>query len=314
MLAIVDREFVTVPGLAPGRYEIAQFHSDSRVEPVVLATAEVLAGRTTWVDLRATGAVMMGRVTSGGEPVVGATVSLDSVSQRTDAFGMFRLAFGRRPSKRPSYAPGITVSRHGIEATFLVPTTDDVTLELGRRHVTIDAVDEAGGAVAVAVELQTIQQERRTDGLRSCSVERSLPAQRGTRIGPLPDALLHGTVVFEGGVRVPLSMPSGTDASTVVRPATGIVRLQVLRSAEASAADITVDAWTWRGAGEPPADDREIREGEGRLFRTARTDERGVVEFAVAAGEVFLSILSDSATRRLSVAPGTTTTVMLTVP
>ena len=312
MLAIVDREFVTFPGLAPGKYEIAQFHSDVSVEPVVLATAEVFAGRTTWVDLRATSvaATVTGRVTAGGEPVADASVTLGSVTRRTDAFGAFRLAFGYRLNRGPD-APGIAVNRHGVRTGFAVLTSDDVILELGHRYVTIGAVDGAGVPVPASLDLRSMPPDERGPGPSSCSVERKLPAGPATRIGPLPDWLLHGDVVFDDGVRVPLSMFPGTDTLTVVRPSTGTVRAQVRGADGKPAARVTIDVWTWCGTGEPPATDDELRDGEGRMFRTAVTGEDGIAEFAVVAGEVLVAV--NGSTARMTVAPGATASATLTM-
>ncbi len=315
MLAIVDREFVTFPGLAPGKYEIARFHSDSRVEPVVLATAEVFAGRTTWVDLRTVVAVVTGRVTAGGEPVADAIVSwYGKVARRTDAFGAFRLGLAHRPRTRPPLAhqpDPITVSRDGVKTGLAPSALEDVVLELGRRHVTIGAVDERGVPVAVALELRSVPDDKPTTGVRTCSIERRLPAGLPTRIGPVPDWLLHGDAVFDDGVRVSISMFPGTDAMTVVRPSTGKVRVQVRSRDGKPAADATIDAWTWCGTGEPPADDEEFCEGEGRMFRSAVTGEDGIAEFAVVAGEVLVTVYDCSA--RVTVAPGATASATLTL-
>lgn len=303
MLAIVDREFVTLPGLPPGRYEIARFHSDVRVEPVVLATAEVFAGRTTWVDLRMPVAVVTGRVTADGAPVAGATVNWAGFTRRTDAFGAFRLELGYQPSRRAD-APDVVVSRHGVRTGFALPASDDTVLELGRRHVTIGAVDEMGVPLPVALELHAFADDKPTTGFQWCTIERRLPAGPATRVGPVPAWLLHGHVVFENGVRLPMSLFPGTDAMTVVRPPTGTVRVQVRNRNGAAAAGVTIDATTWRGEGEPPADDEAFREGEGRLFRTAQTGENGIAEFAVAAGEVMVAV--DGSSARVTVAAGAT--------
>jgi hypothetical protein len=280
-----------------------------RVEPVVLATAEVFAGRTTWVDLRKAVAVISGRVTAGGEPVAGASVSCASVTRRTDAFGAFRFGLGFQPNRRPD-APGILVSRLGVRTTFRLPASDDAVLELGRRYVTIGAVDDLGVPVPVALELRAITLDLPEAGPTSCSIERKLPAGPATRIGPVPDWLLHGDAVFEDGVRVPISMFAGTDSLTVARPPTGTVRVQVRHAGGAPAVDVTIDAWTWRGTGEPPATDDELREGEGRSFRTAVTRENGIAEFAVVAGEVLVAVNGSSA--RVTVAPGATASATLT--
>lgn len=307
MLAITDREFVTFPGLVPGRYEIARFHSDADVAPVVLATAAVVAGRTTWVDLREVVDVVSGRVTAGGNPVADASVCQGGNARRTDAFGRFHLECGQRRSPTSR----IRVDRLGVRTEFSWPGSADAVLELGRRHVTIDAVDENGVSLAVALDLRALPTAAPATGLVGCHVERRLPAGVRTSIGPVPDWLLHGDVVFEDGVRVPISMFPGTNELKVVRPPTGRVRVQVRNADGSPTVGVSIDALTWTGNGPRPADDDEFREGEGRLFRQATTGEDGVVEFAVAAGEVLVAVSGSSA--RLSVALGATVSATLTL-
>ena len=305
MLAIVDREFVTFPGLAPGKYEIARFDSERRVEPVVLATAEVFAGRTTWVDLRQPAAVLAGRVTSAGAPVAGATVSWRGLMSRTDAFGAFRMNLGHEPTPR-WYAAPVVVSRRGVRTGFdaPLPVSEGGVFELGRRHVTIRAVDATGLPVPATLEMQALDLPNEGHAVRSCSIELALPTTVDTHIGPVPDTLLHGDVVFADGLRLPISLLPGTDSRIVARPPTGTVRVQVRNRDGTTAAGVAVDATTWGGEGEPPANDLAFLESENMRFRTGLTGEDGIAEFAVVAGEVLLSILDASV--RVTVAPGAT--------
>jgi len=311
MLAIVNGGFVTFPGLPAGRYHVARFHSDARVEPTVLATAEVVAGRTTWLDLRgaSTAACLTGRVTAGGAPVAGAEVSVYPGRARTDAFGAFRVELGHRPTRRFG-TPFVAVRQNGVTTSFELPDAADATYELGTRHVRITALDANGAPVTARVELSGGAKSEEGKLSTNVAVERGI-AVDGSQFGPMPEYDLTGEVTFANGVRVPVSLPVGTDVLTVRCPATAIVRFVAKRADGSAARSHTIQAWTWRGEGDAPREDDALR--GTAYYREVRADDRGFAELVVPAGEsLFVAGYDDKQARRVRIEAGATATVELT--
>ena len=330
MLALVPGGFVTFPGLPAGRYHVARFHYDARVEPTVLATAEVVAGRTTWLDLRAasTAARVTGCVTAGGAPVAGAEVVVGyGKAARTDAFGAFRVELGFRPT-RPFGTPRlwaaarhlgvgplvwVAVRQSGVTTSFELPEAADATYELGTRHVHITALDANGEPVAAQVALHGGSKSEGGSGSNSVAVERGIGVGC-SQFGPMPEFDLTGELRFANGVRVPVSLPVGTDVLTVRCPATAIVRLVAKRADGSAARSHTIQAWTWRGEGDAPRENDALR--ATAYFREVSADDRGFAELVVPAGESLFFVTGhddDKQARRVRIEAGTTATVELTM-
>jgi hypothetical protein len=159
MIAILPNEgMFCFPGLEPGRWSVKQFHSDARIEPVPLIEVDVVAGRTTWVDLDRDGVLpvrITGRVLDVHGPVKGATVVTSSKRVETDAAGRFELG-----SAFPWTAGvGFSVESSDLETTFQFPpmqpgaTAWDGDLVLGDLELVVRAEDADAHPVAARVQL-----------------------------------------------------------------------------------------------------------------------------------------------------------------
>lgn len=290
MLAVVPGEHVTFPGLAAGHYEVARFHSDSHVAPVVLGTAEVQAGRTTWMDLRQASvvSVVTGRVTSAGAPCVGARVSLHPATAATDAFGAFRLALGYRIS-RALWLPQMSVRHAGIETSVglqPVGSADEVSVDvdLGARHLAIAAVDVDEVPIAAVIELSGGAPVGEAPGPQQARGTYALRAGPPVSWGPWPAWPLRGEVTFADGLKLPVELTAAADSLRIVRPPTSAVQVRVLRAGQPQRrAAVVVLRWT--GMGEPPSG---TDFGESFTSHLAETDEAGMAMVCVPAGELLV--------------------------
>jgi len=310
MLVITDDEFVTFPGLAAGNYQVARFHSNVAVEPVVLGVAEVVAGQTTWLDLRVAsiGAVVTGRVLSGGDPVADAAVRLRSASVRTDAFGAFRLWIGQAARiGAGSFGQHIRVSCGGVTAEWADASNEprqaiDVVIEVGRRRLDLVALDAEGLPTSVRLAIHG-NGDGVAAGVRRVSIEGKQPA-RQSRYGPMPAWPLHGTAEYDDGLQVSFTIPADAEAFQIERPVT--VRLHVtVHENGKPAKGVSVHAHRWTGQGAPPQDDGAFREHVA--VHHAKTGIDGFAELVVPPGDYLVTggaFLSPTTSQRLRVDVG----------
>ncbi|MCA8976249.1 MAG: sigma-70 family RNA polymerase sigma factor [Planctomycetes bacterium] len=287
VIAIVNRDFVTFPGLAAGDYEVARGHSDSRVAPIPLGRARIVAGRTTWLDLReaSIGAVVTGRVRSGGEALAGVAVSHYPARTRTDEFGEFRMVFGHPVIIGGRFGQGIVVSHGGVDSTWVLAGAErqaavDVPIELGTRTLELQAFDASGDPVAIELRLYAARDDAVT-GIRRVSTDGRLPAA-GERLGPLPDWPLRGTATYADGLEVPLQIPAGVDGFRIERAPTTKLRVHVTRDGE-PVRGIRVFAGRWTGPGAAPVDDAEFDQHTEE--HGGKTGADGTAELVVPPGD-----------------------------
>jgi hypothetical protein len=292
MLAITRDDLATFPGLPAGRWIVARFHSDVQVAPQPLGEATVVAGRTTWLDLRT--ASVRGRVhgvvLASGAPVEGAEVKLYPATGRTDGRGAFLLEVGREVRFRNSpFSSDMIVRHRGLDFRFQpdVERASDVevTLELGEHELELAASARDGQALSGSVEVIWNPPEGSSGSLHN--VHGTVPLEVGrARLGPFPAGAVHGTVRLEDGSRWSFaSAVPRTEPLVFEPPDTGQVRVQVLRQGR-PVADARVSAYTWTGAGVAPEDEESflatIEEQSGR------TDENGKVALRLRAGDVIV--------------------------
>lgn len=149
-------------GLVPGRYTLARFHSDGTIAAVPLATVEVQAGETTWIDLTLAPRPILirGRVSARGLPVAGARVILWPLEKTSDAAGRFE--FDQEfPPGEPTFqvvADGVT-SRFEVKPQGSPASGYEVELALASEELTLRIEGSDGRAAAALVSLEpTVQQ------------------------------------------------------------------------------------------------------------------------------------------------------------
>jgi RNA polymerase sigma factor (sigma-70 family) len=310
----------TFPGLPAGRWSVVAYWSGTDILPRTLADVTIVAGRTTWLDLRDRGDPMTlaGRVLAGGAPVAGAMVQFDPARARTDVDGRFTLELGWRLQLlgNPFMNPRVRVREDGIDYSFALPPSAsntpraDLDLELGDHALTVQVLDAAGTPVAARIDLS----DRRAV---SAMLATEVSAWQ-MRVQPEGTRIRH---LIATEYRVTAHLPSGADVSTcctvparaalVLRePAHGDV-LVAVDAGGRTVAHQKINLGEWIQDGAAPLD-RGLFAG-GACWREAVTDDQGTASFAgVRAGDVLVCIGDDAATeQQVHVEPGTATRVQL---
>jgi hypothetical protein len=297
MLAGAGGEHITFPGLAPGHYKVVSY-LDVKVEPLVLGTAEVVAGRTTWLDLRAAtiGAVVSGRITSNGQPLAGVKVSLYPAEARTDEIGAFRLLLAHPVhlacGSFPSPDPRLQLSYGGFTALWSdendqARSTIDAAIELGGRFVEFTALDAGGNPVPVQVGLHGNRPDGDGPGVAELSGTPELPA--GTaHLGPLPPWPIQGWATFTGGLVMRFTIAPDTTMVRLQSPATATTVLHVVvRRGHDRLPGAPLCAHRWTGEAPPPAGDGDFRaHSEGYDLQVG---DDGSADFLLPPGDYLVS-------------------------
>jgi RNA polymerase sigma-70 factor (ECF subfamily) len=157
---------LTVPGLAPGPYELRAVHSRPDVPSFVLAEFEIVAGRTTYLDALATGNVdVRVRLLDGAVPVVGAMIDLfwhGRTTLVTDEEGRVADRFATFPGGDERISIGVELPGPGDVAlgTHVRVGAPETELHLPTGSLRVEAVDRAGRRAAgarVAVEARVAE-------------------------------------------------------------------------------------------------------------------------------------------------------------
>ena len=290
MLAITRDAFATFPGLAAGSYVVSAFHSNPLVPTNALGTAKVVAGRTTWLDLREASvrAVVRGRVLSGTQPITDASVRLYPHTTVTDADGSFRLTAGHLLHFHFAYGVQLEVHHGPNTYSFKPAGTDsvsslDVDLQLGSGFLELAVVDGSPSGSVARVEAQWSGDGSDPDAPEEASVRCTVGADGRVRLGPFPPGGLHGTVVSGDGARIPFttSLPR-PGPLRIERPPAGTLRVTVLRAGRPARANVW--AATWTGLDPAPT---EVSGFQGTIATAdGRTAEDGTLTLTVVAGVV----------------------------
>jgi RNA polymerase sigma-70 factor (ECF subfamily) len=284
LIAIVRDDCATFTGLAAGRYRVQRFQSNRSGTPITLGEVDVVAGRTTWADLRSASVRgrITGRVRQGDVPVAGAAVFLRS-TVHTDHRGDFLLELGSQPDFTNSMA--VLLVRVGGLSYRCKPRAGaptavlDVDLDLGDRLVELRCVDARGAPVQAGVQVfgeadhgivRSVQGDVKSgaDGIASLLV----PA----------DLALGCRIEFENGYSTRVNIePDESGTRRVVCPETVPLRARVLSEGR-PVADAWVHVATWIGAGPAPESAEQFRANAD--LQTARTDGDGRVEVRVRPG------------------------------
>ncbi|MCB9876162.1 MAG: sigma-70 family RNA polymerase sigma factor [Planctomycetes bacterium] len=278
-----DRVF-TVPGLAPGTWQVTQeMSATDQGDPMLLATATITAGRTTWLDLRGHGiaARLTGTVRSGATPFAGAIVTYSGQRCATGADGSFLLEFSTPPSgpynQMAVQANGVTrVLPQGVEQQT------HVEVQLGTRMLEIRCSDADGRPAGAETALRA---RSPADGFERLFATLHADADGVVRIGPLPQVELDGEARLADGYRVQLDIAATATQAEVRPPRTVALTVRVERDG-AAMPDVTVAACRWTESGPAPEDQQQLL----RLLRRAKpqfakADANGAVVLQVEPGE-----------------------------
>ncbi len=293
MLAVLSSSGAfAFPGLEAGRYTLAKFLSHAGLEPVPLAEVDVVAGRTTWVDLADAPrpVAIRGRVVGARGPVEGARVTLMLTSLATDAAGRFETRRSFPLTGGPLAEVTVAVEHGGVETILGVPpmsasdTRAEWELALGAESAEVLVLDALGGPAEAAVRLVCSATGAEL-GIRSVRVaERAVDG--AATLSDLAPGEYTAYARFEDGaeVRVPFTLP--TREPVVLRaPASGHLVARVTLADGGPAAEWWVTCLTWTGAGPAPADVGDF--GESFVSRRVATDDAGLARLSgIAAGEL----------------------------
>ncbi|MFO1051035.1 MAG: sigma-70 family RNA polymerase sigma factor [Planctomycetota bacterium] len=293
MLAVTLDSIVTFPGLPAGEYTVAGFGSDPTAAPREVGEVTVVAGRTTWADLRdrAAQCIVRGRVTSAGVPVGKAGVSIYPAMATTRDDGRFELRLGHELWFRDGGGALLTVDRNGGSYRFVPAVADpvrdaNVELDLGADFIDVELRDARGVPCGGRVEVDWHPPEGRIGELRSMRFDRRVGVDGRVRIGPLPSGFVHGVVESASGMRLPVHVElPRAEPLRVVGPASAELDVRVTRGGVA-VADARITTRTWCGDGAPPPDTEAW--GQQVVWGAGRTDRDGRARMRIAAGEVLV--------------------------
>jgi hypothetical protein len=289
MIAILpgDGRF-TFAGLAPGKYVLAQFHSDASVAPVRLLDAEVEAGRTSWVDLSAAARHVRigGRVVGAHGPVVGARVSLSGETLVTDAAGRFEthVSFAHTMWVR------LRVSADEVETEYQFPRMPagvvdwDEDVALGRESLLVRALDDGGMAARAKLDLSLTVIAASQSHIQAVRAYALAVDERGEHaIESLPAGTYDVRARFESGAETVGSVLLPASGPLVLRaPATGDLVVVVRLPDGSPATGRAVCARTASEGGDSTRD----------TLRWAETDAEGRARMrGVRAGEVRVEVV-----------------------
>ena len=311
------------PGLAPGRYELAEYHSDASIGRIPLVEAEVHAGRTTWVDLLSARRpiTLQGRVLGPAGPLAGVRVRRSDQWATTDAAGVFQFT-----SSFPlTYRVSFTVLHGGVEFAFDLPgmaqgsTTWTGDLVLGAHTLQVSTLDSRGLPAPARIHLHGGggPQNASGSGLRSDAT--GLLQLECLWAGPYTlEAQFHNGARAQAQVQVP-----ERSFIELRAPSAGSIELQVADARGQPQAGWQAEALTWI-ASEPAPEDHEQWSGASAAYSSATTDAQGLARLlGVPAGEVlvilrrsrgFLSAEAPVHTWRLLLAEHETRSLSLTLP
>ncbi|MCP3920142.1 MAG: carboxypeptidase regulatory-like domain-containing protein [bacterium] len=304
------------PGLAPGAYEIARYHSDTTIERVPLVTVQVEAGRTTWVDLREAERPIhyAGRLLDPFGPLAGVTVEA-SYRHRlvTDEQGRFEFSTTFPWTRQVD----LTVVRGPVRTRVELPGvpegetswTQDVFLD--DEELTVHTHNADGRASTATIWLDDRGTETRH--VKNVETGKLTVDASGERLIPhlMPgkyqvQATFPNGMVVDGATRVPRDGPLVLEA-----PPSADLTITATDSAGAPVENASVSVATWTAAG--PAPDDLFAANTGVAWRAAKTDSAGRAKMrGVRAGDVAVRVTrrtgfmvsTPPATRRIRLEPG----------
>ena len=296
LIAILARSGqFTFPGLSAGRYEIARFHSTESRGSVPLQTVEIVAGRTTWVDLRdAERPVRItGRVVDARGPLPGVRVLFYPEWQRTDGGGRFQFGADYALTGWVSFR----VLVDDVTTTFEFPgmREDERTWErdlvLGSHGLTVRTLGAEGLPAPAVLDFQTSYWVGRDDGVEGVSAEDLAVGPSGElELDRLPAGDFTFTARFEGGAETTARLELPAAGPLELRaPRVGVLVVEVRDLAGQPLPGWRAGVATWVGDGEAPAGDEAFLEHVA--YRDGTTDASGEVRIeGVTAGELHVAV------------------------
>ena len=275
-------------GLAAGRYVISRFDPDPPRAREALATVDVEAGRTTWIDLTREdrAARLLGRVVDARGGVGGARVRVRSEPLTTDDLGRFELR-----SSSPFELPiTVRVERGGVETIWSLPEApareEERVFALGDGSLAVKTLDAEGEPVPARVEMAATRLDPGSGDVPKLRFEPFFVDESGERT-------VSG--LYAGAYALRARFANGSEARATARsPDVSVLELRMPPSGR-----LTV---TVRAAGGGPELGRWVSiepstsgpDADGRL-RWGETDVDGRVVFhGIAPGEVLVRVQARS--------------------
>jgi hypothetical protein len=292
MLMILPKDgFFTLPGLAAGEYEVAAFHSDEGRVPALLGRARVVAGETTWLDLRDRGPVKITVfVADHAGPVPNLRVRTTRGKKVTDAAGQLTIQTAFPWTGKVLF----WVSVDGLEWMFAFPgmTVDQREwtgeIRLGRHSVTIRTVDAEGKPLPAKIWLGSTGFPSVPPYVRVSSSNVGTGLNGEATFSRFLEGEYQLGVTFEGGLglsrtfQVPLD-----DPIVMAAPPTGRLEVEATGRTGKPVSGVTLIAHVWKGEGEVPDDLVRFRNEAWHVQATTDANGRAVLP-RVPAGEVLL--------------------------
>lgn len=300
MMAILpDDGRFTFAGLAPGRHVLSRFHSDPGQPRAALATVEVVAGRTTWIDLSRIDPPVrfLGRVLDGKGTVPGVRVRVYPEIFTTDAEGRFEMR-----SSFPLAGPiSVQVLRDTVETWYSLPgippgtTTYEKELVLGDEAIRVRTIDASGSPTPARLEIGTTRLRPPLGQVETVRFDPIFVDESGERTvaGLLPGEYTVRARFENGSETQGSASPPETDVLELRMPPSGDLTVQVREPGGGPALGrwVSVETWIDGRASGGTANGREPRPSRDPGLRWGETDVDGRVTFrGVGAGEVLVRV------------------------
>lgn len=234
MLAVLpeDGRFTFV-GLAAGQYVLSRFHAEPGQPPVALATVDVEAGKTRWVNLSRIDRPVrfLGRVVDARGAVRGARVRVYPELFRTDAEGRFEMR-----STFPLAGPiSVQVYRDNVETWYSLPgmppgtTTYEKEFVLGGESFSVRTLDASGSPAPARLEIAVAKLRPPLGEVETLRFDPIFVDESGERaVGGLLPGEYTIRARFENGSEIQGSVsPPESKALELRMPASGDLTVQV---------------------------------------------------------------------------------------
>jgi len=300
MLAILpDDGRFTFAGLAAGRYVLSRFDSVPDPSRVALATVDVEAGRTTWIDLSRIDRPVrfLGRVVDGRGAVAGARVRVYPELFTTDTAGRFEM--------RTSFPLGgpisVQVQRDAVETWYSLPgmppgtVTYEKEFVLGDESLRVRTLDAGGSPVPSRLEIATTRLRPPLGEIETVRFDPLFVDESGERtVSGLQAGEYLVRARFENGSQAQSSviLPDADDLELRMPPS-GDLEVQVREAGGGPALSrwVSVESWIDEPAARGADPDAEARSNRDSVLRWGETDVDGRASFrGLGSGEFLVRV------------------------
>lgn len=293
MVAYVRQAF-TFTGLAPGKYQLSSIHNNT-MQVVPLKIVEVVAGRSTWVEILDADlpVKISGQVLDEHGPVRDAQVSAFGRYRKTDANGIFTFQ-----SNFPwTFKVEFDVQIDGIATAFSFPPMQtgesfwNKQVHLGNQTAVVHLFDTEGQLTAGNLEMASMRFSDSPEYLKNVRTPYPITTKNGViEIERLPVGRYVVNVEFSNEARVSQQIFIPQEQPFEIKaPQSGTVEIYGEDAAKQPLEEWWVDVWTWNGPGQPPEDEEAFQANS--IWKGGKLSKEGSLKLrGVQAGELLVKL------------------------